>query len=181
METVGNININFSIFSDDAKHITVCDLSDWVYAENQPSYITIQVPGSKKTKNFTFVKGKLNIFNSHNLGFSCLQGDCTEEQYVELPDGIYTVCVKSNYQGIETTKSYLKTDIFEVGFSKVMIKYGFEYKEEGKDFLLYMMNIKGIMEVAKSHAMLGDFVKAQRFFCEAEKLLEKYVDCKNCI
>jgi hypothetical protein len=43
-----------------------------------------------------------------------------------------------------------------------------------------MVEIKGILEVAKSHAMLGDFVKAQRFFEESKKMLNAYVECVNC-
>lgn len=180
METVGKININFNIFSDDPKYITIGDLSDWVYAENLASYVLITIPGSKKPKTFTFAKKKLNIFNSHNLGLSCLKGDCTEEVYVDLPDGTYTVCVKSGYEGIEDTRFYLKTNRFDIEYSKVMIKYGFEFKEDLK-FLQNMLFIKGLVEVAKAHAMLGDFVKAQRFFEEAKKKLKKYVECSDCI
>ena len=123
-------------------------------------------------------KERINVFNSHNLGLSCLKGDCTEEEYVSLPDGIYTICLKSGYENIEETKFYLKTDRFNIEYSKVMIKDGIEYN---KDFIEYMMQVKFLVEVAKSHAMLGDFVKAQRFFEDAKKKLRKYVECKNCI
>ena len=176
--TVGNININFTIFSDSPLYLQIADLSDWLYAENLPSYIKITIPGSKKPKVFTFNKKKINIFNSHNLGLSCLKGDCTEEVYNELPDGIYTICVKSGYEGIENSKFYLKTDRFEIEYSKVMVRDGLEFD---KDFILYMTKVKFLLEVAKSHAKLGDFVKAQRFFEESKKLLSRYVECKNCI
>ena len=175
---VGYININFSIYSDDPLYLNVMDLSDWVYAENLPAYILITPPGSKKPKVFTFNKERINIYNSHNLGLSCLAGDCTEEEYVQLPDGIYTICVKSGYEGIENSKFYLKTDRFEIEFAKVMVKDGLEYN---KDFVLYMTKVKFLLDVAKSHAMLGDFVKAQRFFEEAKSLLKKYVECKDCL
>ena len=178
METVGNININFTVFSDDPLYLHVADLSDFLYAENLPAYILITIPGSKKPKTFTFNKKKINIYNSHNLGLSCLKGDCTEEEYVQLPDGIYTICVKSGYEGIEKSKFYLKTDNFEIEYSKVMVKDGLEYN---KDFVLYMTKVKFLLDVAKSHAMLGDFVKAQKFFEEAKSLLKKYVECKDCI
>ena len=175
---VGNININFSIFSDDPNYLQIMDLSSWLYAKGLPAYISITIPGSKKPKNYTFAKEKISTFNSHNLGLSCLKGDCTEEEYVSLPDGIYTICLKSGYENIEETKFYLKTDRFNIEYSKVMIKDGIEYN---KDFIEYMMQVKFLVEVAKSHAMLGDFVKAQRFFEDAKKKLRKYVECKNCI
>ena len=53
---VGNININFSIFSDDPLYLQIMDLSEWRYAKNLPSYISILVPGSKKPKVFSFTK-----------------------------------------------------------------------------------------------------------------------------
>ena len=178
MAQVGNININFTVFSDDPQHLTVGDLSDWVYAENLPSYIEILLPGSKRPRTFTFNKKKLNIFNSHNLGLSCLSGDCTEEQYVDLPDGIYRICVKSNFEGIQKDKFYLKTDIFELETAKVLVKYGIDVMTD--EFLTYMVKTEGILKVAKSHAMLGDFNKANMYFEEAKKRLKKYVECKDC-
>ena len=178
MAQVGNININFTVFSDSPLYISIADLSDWLYAQNLPAYLSITIPGSKKPKVFSFTKERINIFNSHNLGLSCLTNDCTEEIYNSLPDGIYTVCLKSGYENIEETKFYLKTDRFNIEYSKVMIKDGIEYN---KDFIEYMMQVKFLVEVAKSHAMLGDFVKAQRFFEDAKKKLKKYVECKNCI
>ena len=175
---VGNININFSVFSDDPLYLQIMDISEWIYAENLPAYILITIPGSKKPKVFTFNKKKINIYNSHNLGLSCLKGDCTEEVYNELPDGIYTICVKSGYEGIENSKFYLKTDRFEIEYAKVMVRDGIDFD---KNFILYMTEVKFMLDVAKSHASLGNFVKAHRFFEEAKLLLKKYVECKDCI
>ena len=62
--------------------------------------------------------------------------------------------------------------------SKVMIKDGLEYD---KEFVLKMTKIRLLLDVAKSHALMGDFIKAQRFFEDAKKKLRKYVECKNCI
>ena len=179
MEQIGNININFSVFSDDPKYLNVSDLSDWVYAENKPAFISIQMPGSKNEKNFPFRKKYINTFNSHNLGLSCLKGDCTEEVYMELPDGIYNITLSSSFKNILKKRFYLKTDRFEIEYSKVMIKYGFEI--ESREFLFHMLEVKGFLEVAKSHALLGDFVKSQRFFEEAKKGLNQYLDCINCL
>ena len=176
--TVGKINIDFGVSSTSPLHLVVEDFSTWVYAEQLPAYVLITVPGSKKPKTYTFKKFKRNIFNSHNLGLSCLSGDCKEEHYIDTPDGLYTICLKSGYENIEDTHYYLKTDRFNIEYSKVMIKDGIEYN---KDFIEYMTQVKFLVEVAKSHAMLGDFVKAQRFFEDAKKKLRKYVECKNCI
>ena len=177
MEVVREIKVDFYVLKTGSpKYISFFDNSDWLYSENLPSYLTIKVPGSKKEKVFTFKKNSITTLNSHNLGISCLKGDCKEEQYVDLPDGIYTVTIKSGYQNIEETKYYLKTDNFEIGFAKVMIKYGIDYTD--KDFISHMTKIKFLLSVAESHTVLGDFVKAQRFFEEAKKTLNDYTKCQ---
>ena len=181
MEEIGKISIEFDIMSTRPKNLVVADSSEWFYSENLPAYITVTLPGSKKLKTFPFKKNALNRFNSHLLGLSCLSNDCGDEVFLNLPDGIYTICVKSGYEGIENTKFYLKTDLFKQEFAKVMVKYDLEYKQEGRIFLEEMMFIKGLLSVAEAHAHEGDFVKAQRFFEEAKKFLKKRVECKNCI
>ncbi len=173
------IDINFNTFSNSPSHLFVMDLSNWEYAEDLPAYVLITIPGSKKPKTYTFKKFKTNIFNSHNLGLSCFTGDCKEEVYIDLPDGIYTICLKSGYEGIEKSQYYLKTDRFEVEYSKVLIKYGTDNVDD--NFVKKMMQIKYTLDVAKSNVMFGDFVKANRYFQEANTLLNRYIECKNCI
>lgn len=181
MEQIGNISIDFDVMSTNPKNLVIADGSQWVYSENLPAYVLITLPGSTRPKTFPFKKKALNRFNSHLLGLSCLKGDCNDEVYVSLPDGIYTITVKSGYEGIEETKYYLKTDLFVQEFSKVIIKYKLEYSEQGKAFLDEMQFIKGILSVAEAHAYQGDFVKSQRFFEEAKSKLRKRVECKDCI
>lgn len=170
------INLDFYVLETGSpKIISIYDNSDWEYAEALPAYIAIKIPGSKKEKSFSFLKGGINTLNSHNLGLSCLKGDCKEEEYVDIPDGIYTITVKSGYEGLDNTKFYLKTDRFFIEYAKVLIKYGFEYNKD-EPFIHYMTKIKFLVDVAKSHAITGDFVKAQRFFEEAKQLLKNYVN-----
>lgn len=176
---IGNINIEFSVSSTSPLHLVVEDFSNWVYAEQLPAYVTILIPGSKKPKTYVFKKFKRNIFNSHNLGLSCFTDDCKKETYIDTPDGIYTICLKSGYENIENTHYYLKTDRFEVEYNKVLVKYGID--DVDQNFINLMVKIKYVLDVAKSHAMLGDFVKADRYFQEAKKLLKQFVECKDCL
>ena len=176
---IGNINIEFTVSSVSSLHIIVEDFSNWVYAENLPSYITILIPGSEKPKTYSFKKHKRNVFNSHNLVLSCFSGNCKEEKFNDIPDGIYTICVKSGFETIENSKYYLKTDRFEVEYNKVLIKYGLDDVEQ--NFINLMTKIKYTLDVAKSHTMFGDIVKANRYFQEAKKMLQKYTECKNCL
>ena len=178
MGQIGNININFTVYSDSPSHLYIKDLSDWVYAEDLPSYIEIILPGSKKTKNFSFVKFKTNIFNSHNLGLSCLSADCTEEEYVDLPDGIYTINLKSGFENICKKKHYLKTDIFEIEYAKILIDKGTNVTQ---NFINYMTKVSYTLDVAKSHIVVGNIKESSKYFEEAKELLKRYQDCKDCI
>jgi hypothetical protein len=179
---VGKIKIDFDITSSSPRNIRVEDNSDWIYSEELPAYFQILTPGASKPINYTFFKHQINTLNSHNLGLSCLSGNCTEEQYVDLPDGIYTITLKSGYQGIEETKFYLKTDAFKLEFAKTYIaKLSLSYNEENKAFIEKFAFINGMLLGAKSHTMDGNFTKAQRFFEEAKKLLKKHIECRECI
>jgi hypothetical protein len=174
-----SIYINFDVFSNTPTHLYVMDLSDWDYAEDLPAYIQITTPGSKKPKSYSFIKHKTNIFNSHNLGLSCLSADCTGEDYTDLPDGIYCIKVLSGYEGIDQSKYYLKTDRFEIEYKKILASAGVDNVDQ--TFINYMTKIKYVLEVAKSHTMNGNFAEANRYFQEAKKMLKKHAECKDCI
>lgn len=178
MTEVGTIFIDFEVFSKTPKYLHVMDTSDWIYSENLPSYICITLPGSSKTKTFTFTKKKTNTFNSNNLGVSCFSGNC-HEHYVDLPDGIYTITVKSSFEDILKTVYYLKTDLFDHKWQKMLIDNGIENTD--KDFINFIYRIKYTMDVAKSYTSVGNFKEANKYFNEANTLLNTKVKCKNCI
>lgn len=175
------IKIDFQVLeTHDPKFLLVGDTSVWEYAIKKPAYILITLPGSSKPYQFAFDKNSINIFNSHNLGLSCFIDDCQDENYVDLPDGVYTICVKSFYEGIEKMKYYLKTDRFEVELKKTIIKNGLEYDEEDREFRDIIYQVKWLLDTAKSWASEGDFVKSSRFFNKAKKMLTQYRDCQDC-
>lgn len=175
MGVVGQINIDFYILETGSPYIiSVYDNSDWRYSENLPSYLTIILPGSKKEKTYSFKKNAVNTLNSHNLGLSCLKGDCTEEDYVSLPDGVYTITLKSGYEDIEETKYYLKTDSFDIEFAEEIKANEGNYDQA---YINSMTKVKFLENVAQNHAKLGDFVKSSRFFKEAQDTLNKYKKC----
>lgn len=175
------IRVDFQVIETyDPKFLLVGDTSDWAYASKKPSYILITLPGSSKAHKFTFKKKGLNWFNSNNFGITCLKDDCNDQTYVDLPDGIYTICVKSFYEGIEKSRYYLKTDRFEIEFRKTIIKNDLEYDVKDKEFRDAMFQILWMLRTAKDWAAEGDFVRADRFFTEAKKLLTNYTDCKSC-
>lgn len=181
MEIVGEIRVDFDVYSNSPQSLTIFDNSDWTYSSTLPAYVKVTMPGASSSKNYAFVKNKINNFNSHNLGISCLSGNCTEEVYIDLPDGVYTICLQSGYANINKLKYYLKTDVFELEYDKVLVKFGFEYNSQDELFIKQMTKVKFLLSVAKANAKLGDVVKAQRFFEEAKTILKRYVECKNCL
>jgi len=182
MDVVGQINLDFQVLENkNPRVIMMGDDSDWLYAAALPSYISVRLPGSIKDTVHTWKKNAINTFNSHNLGLSCLKGDCTEEHYVDLPDGIYTLKLISGIEDIDKTIYYLKTDRTELELAKVIVKHGFEFSENDNDFRGKIFDIKWLLLVAKSHAATGDFVKANRYFTEGVEMFRKFTECKDCI
>lgn len=161
-------------------HLIIDDVSDWGNAENLPSTISICPPGSIKSINHTFQKHKRNIFNSVNLSLSCL-AECDEQVYEPLNDGIWTIIVRSGFEGLDKTRYYLKTDIFRQELDEVYIRTGLEFDKNNKKFRDDLSDIEFLLRVAESWTRAGDWTKADRDFTEAQAMLEKYKNCKNCI
>lgn len=178
---VNKIEIDFLIITDyDPKLIIVGDISEWFNAENLPATICITPPGGTKYIKNTFVKHKLNIFNSVNLGLDCLV-ECENQEKSDLSDGVYTINIKSGFVGVEKTRYLLKTDKFRNELDKVYVKTGLEYDKNDNEFREDLLNIEFLKKTAEAWARQGNFSKASRDFSEAQKLLRKYTDCKNCL
>ena len=100
-QIVGEIKIDFDVIQSTVQTLWVGDSSDWVHAETLPATIDVVLPGSKKSLVFSYKKNAITSLNSHNLGITCLKGDCKDEVYGDLPDGVYTITVKSGYSNFE--------------------------------------------------------------------------------
>lgn len=180
-QVIGEIKIDFDVIQSTVQTLWIGDNSEWADIETLPANILITLPGSKKELTFPFTKKAIASFNSHNLGITCFTNDCEEELYADLPDGVYTICLKSGDINFEKTKYYLKTDRTELELSKVIIKHGFEYSKNDKSFREKVYDIDWLIKVAKSHAKVGGIVKADRFFSEAKSLLKEFGECLDCI
>ena len=178
---MGKIKIDFQVLeTKNPQLLMVSDNSEWDYAEDLNAWITIILPGSTKKLTFAFKKHSIEQFNSHNLGISCFRGDCEEEEYTDLPDGIYTICLKSGYEGIDKKRYYLKTDRFDIDFAKVVVKNGLEYNEEDREFRDKILDVMWFAMTAKSHTIEGNFSEAKYWFEKAKNKLNIFKDCKNC-
>jgi len=175
------INIDFEVIpTHNPARLWVGDMSSWGIAENQASVILITPPGSTKSINAVFQKHKLNIFNSVNLNLSCL-AECEEQDYADLPDGVWTLRVKSAYTDLEKTRYFLKTDIFQLELDKIYIRIGLDFDKNKKELRDDLADVEFLLRTASAHARNGDFYKSSRDFAGAQDLLDKYSTCKNCI
>ena len=178
---IGKIIVNFTVIPDyEPSTLIVGDLSVWNGAENLPATICIIPPGSKKSINNVFQKHRLNIFNSVNLGLSCLH-ECEEQTYEDLSDGVWTITLKSGYEDIEKTSYYLKTDRFQLEIDKVYTRAGLEFDKEQKQFREDMQDIHFLINSSHAWVRQGDFSKSARDFQTAQEILKRYIDCKNCL
>jgi hypothetical protein len=178
---VGKIIIDFEVAPTfNPTKLIVDDSSNWSNAENLPSTISITPPGSIRPINSVFAKYRRNIFNSVNLGLSCLT-ECDNQNYEDLLDGIWTINVKSGFEGLEKTRYYLKNDIFRLDLDGVYIRTGLEFDKSNKRFRDDLSDIEFLLRVAEAHTRNGDIVKADRDFTQAQYLLGKYKNCKDCI
>jgi hypothetical protein len=173
---IGTVKIDFTIIPDSSPDILIVgDMSTWAVAENKQSTILITPPGSTKAISNTFMKHKLNIFNSENLGLSCPQGEGTHD-YTNLQDGIWTINLQSSLEGLEKTRYYLKADQFRMELDKIYIRTGLEYDMNNKKFREDLQDIEFLARTAGAHARNGDFYKANRDFSEARRLVNSYLN-----
>lgn len=178
---IGKIIVNFTVIPDyEPSTLIIGDLSVWKGAENLPSTICITPPGSKKSINNVFQKHRLNIFNSVNLGLSCVK-ECEEQTYTDLSDGIWTITLLSGYEGLEKTVYYLKTDRFQLEIDKAYTRAGLEFDKEQKQFREDMQDVHFLSNSAHAWVRQGDFAKANRDFIEAQTVLKKWIDCSDCL
>lgn len=178
---IGKVIVNFTVIPDyEPTTLIVGDLSEWKSAENLPATICITPPGSTKPINTVFQKHRLNIFNSINLGLSCVS-TCGEQTYVDLLDGIWKLTLLSGYEGIEKTVYYLKTDRFQLELDKIYVRSGLEFDRNKKQFREDLQDLHFLVNAAHAQVRVGDYAKANRDFIQAQTILKKYIDCKDCL
>lgn len=179
--SIGKVIINFTVIPDyDATSLIVGDLSEWESAENLPATICITPPGGTIPINSVFQKHRLNIFNSVNLGLSCVS-QCGEQVYTDLLDGIWTLTLFSGYEGLEKTIYYLKTDRFQLELDKIYVRAGLDFDRKQKQFREDLQDLHFLINAAHAQVRVGDYAKANRDFIQAQTILKKYIDCKDCL
>lgn len=165
MPTVGEIKLDFFVFSlYDPKVLLISDNSNWLHIESKPAVIDITIPGSSKSVRYTFLKNGINSFNSHNLGITCLGGGCTEEEYSELPDGIYTITLTGSPDSFTVTKYHLKTDRVKQRIDKILITLGLEFDTANKEIRDEVLDIQTLLQIAEAFIRQSNIDQSKTFF-----------------
>jgi len=180
MAVIGKINVDFYVFSEyDPKVLLVGDNSTWLHIADSPAIIEILLPGSAKPITFTYLKNGINSFNSHNLLITCLKGDCTEEEFADLPDGIYTITVKGSPSTFQRTKYHLKTDRLNQVIDKNLIDLGFYFEENKIKKRDELLNIKVYLMIAEAHIRREDIQEAKKYYDLAKAEVERIEECNS--
>lgn len=181
MSDIGKIDLSFQVIdSGDPKTLLVADFSAWKVIKELPAYIEITLPGARKPITRVFNKEKINGFNSLSLGTSN-HVDC-ETNTVDLPDGIYSICIKGGKDGQHTFhRYYLKKDKFQNCLDKAWMKLGLEYSVFNEELRKSLLVIEGLIRAASAATRQGFIPKAQDFFRLAQSRIEAYKECKDCI
>lgn len=173
------INIDFQVINSyDPAVLLVGDFSQWHHIENKPSIIEITVPGASTPIAFSFVKKTINAINGSALNLGC--DSCNDAAYPDLPDGIYTITLKGSPDTFNKKRYYLKLDQTRLELDKVYVASGLKYNPANKSYRDALSTIEFYLRVAEAHTRRGDIGKAKTFFNEAQSLLRKYKECKNC-
>lgn len=175
MPEVGSVKIYAKVLeSNDPKLLLVADASDWFVIKNKPSVIEITLPGAATPISYAFVKGSINIYNSKTLQLGC---DECDDEYGDLPDGVYKLKISGSPDTFFYEFYYLKTDVTRLELDKKRIAIGFQYSEEARTKNDALKKIEFYLDTAQAQVRLGYIAEGNKYFQEAQNLLRK---CNNC-
>ena len=176
-----DINVDFNVIeTDNHKTLLIADNSNWSVIESEPSVIEITLPGMKNPVVNYFDKKSINNFNSVNLNLSCVGGGCDELEWTELPDGVYTICVKGSPSKFQETKNYFRTNKIRERLDLMIINSSIGCEENKVDFK-DIMDVEMLIKSAEANTRFGDINSASRDYQLAVKMLDKQSKCKDCI
>ena len=177
-----DIKIDFNVIeTDNHKTLLVADNSNWSVIESEPSIIEITLPGMRNPVVNYFDKKSINNFNSVNLNLSCVGGGCDELEWTELPDGVYTICVKGSPSKFQETKNYFRTNKIRERFDLLIINSNIGCEGSSKVDFKEILDIDMLIKSTEANTRFGDINSASKDYQLASKMLDKYSKCNDCI
>lgn len=180
MPEIGTPNINFLVLSEnDPQSLCILDISKYLNLSSAVTNILIKIPGAKNYETYTVQKNKLNYFNSNTLHISCVQ-KCREQNYQDLPDGIYHIILESTPNTFRKERWYLKVDKMRLEIDKIYLQEALDYNPQSS-VVKNLQDIEFMLEASHSATRKGDYKSAQQYYNIARDLVESNRECKNCI
>lgn len=180
MPEIGAPNINFLVLTEnDPQTLCILDISKYLNLSNSVTNLLIKIPGAKNYETYTVQKNKLNYFNSNTLHISCVQ-KCGEQEYQDLPDGIYHIILESTPNSFRKERWYLKTDALRLKVDKIYLKQALEYDPKST-VVKELRDFEFMLQASESATKQGDYKTAQKYLKIAQELANKNSECKNCI
>lgn len=175
------INIDFQILgSNDPRFLNISDYSIWGQIESKPSIIEIIAPGEEFPWVHFFKKGQQNVITSVDLGLSC-PSDCGEIEFLDLPDGIYTITVKGSPDSFNKSRKYLRTELIQLELDKMYINLDLLCKNKDVDILNTLTDIDLLLKAASANVRHDNICTAQELFFKAQDLIEQAKGCNGCV
>jgi hypothetical protein len=179
---MSQINIDFQVLTNyNPKYLVVVDTSDWQNIKGKPSIIEITLPGFSDPIVHYFSQGQVNVFNSVNLGLNCKECGIKEQDFNDLPDGIYQITVKGSPSNFQNTRYFLKNDSLRLKLDMAFMKFNLGCNEFDKTLLEKLQKIDFLIKAAESNVRLGHQCEAQELMFRAEKEINKLKNCKSCV
>ena len=177
-----DIKIDFNVIeTDNHKTLLIADNSNWSVIESEPSIIEITLPGMRNPVVNYFDKKSINNFNSVNLNLSCVGGGCDELEWTELPDGVYTICVKGSPSKFQETKNYFRTNKIRERLDLMIINSNIGCEGSSKVDFKEILDIDMLIKSTEANTRFGDINSASKDYQLASKMLDKYSKCNDCI
>lgn len=179
---MSQINIDFQVLTNyNPKYLVVVDTSDWQFIQGKPSIIEITLPGFTNKVTHYFEQGRVNVFNSINLGLNCTSCEIKDTDFHDLPDGVYEITVKGSPSNFQKTRYFLKTDNLRLKLDKAFMKFNFNCNEFDKNFIDKLQKIDFYIKAAESNVRLGNHCEAQELMFKSEKEINKLKNCRSCV
>lgn len=176
MAATDKIHIDFQFISTgDPKVLLITDTSVWGFIENKTSIIEITPPGTDKVVTYTFLKNKINVFNTSNLFFSPVA------VYKDLPDGVYKITVKGSPDSFCKQRDILKTDKTKLELYRLYTSLGLGSDKVEKNILKTIEEVKFLIDSAEALISVGESSRAADSLKLAVEQLKSFNNCKDCI
>lgn len=171
------VDIDFDIIEGGSKYLKIDDISIWSNLVNTTSYVEILKPTYSEPNVHYFKKGAVNNYNSNHLQTS-YKDLGSMESCDTLPDGVYTITVKTSCERYYTSKLHLRTNLLDLELSKYIVSNTNINAPLDMDKINSVTEVDYLIKSAKAHTEVDNKETATVLYNLAqEKLQDLQKEC----